>query len=200
MAEPGAAAAVGLAARLRATATVSYDPNVRPALTGERRAAVAAVERCVAASDLVKASDEDLAWLYPGEPHGEVARRWLGLGPAAVFVTLGAEGAYAVTAAGRVSAAPPAVDPVDTVGAGDAFMSAVLDTVAAMGLLGADARPRLPGALDGPALARVLHRSCRAAALTVSRAGARPPDLAELAAWEGAGAARWAPGPDLNPR
>jgi fructokinase len=190
VAEPGAAAAVGLAARLRSTATVSYDPNVRPALTGGRAAALAAVERCVAVSDLVKASDEDLAWLYPGEPHDEVARRWLGLGPAAVFVTLGARGAYAVTAADRVSAAPPAVELVDTVGAGDAFMSAALDTVAAMGLLGAAARPRLPGALDGPALARVLRRACAAAGLTVSRAGARPPDLAELAAWEGAHAVR----------
>lgn len=188
MAEPGATAALGLAARLRASATVSYDPNVRPALAGRRPAAVAAVERCVGVSDLVKASDEDLAWLYPGEPHEAVARRWLGLGPAAVFVTLGAEGAYAVTAAGRVTAAPPEVELVDTVGAGDAFMSAALDTVAGMGLLGAAARPGLAAALDGPALARVLHRACGAAALTVSRPGARPPDRAELAAWEGAGA------------
>lgn len=180
VAAPGAAAAQGVAERMRATATVSYDPNVRPALMGERAAALAAVERCVALSDVVKASDEDLAWLHPGEAPGEVARRWLALGPAVVFVTLGARGADAFTAAGRVTAAPVPVEVADTVGAGDAFMAAVLDALAALGLTGAAARPLLPARLDGPALAEVLRRAGTAAALTVSRAGARPPDAAEL--------------------
>ncbi|WP_327286928.1 carbohydrate kinase family protein [Streptomyces sp. NBC_01198] len=179
---PGAAAVLDLAARLRATATVSYDPNMRPALLGARAGTLVQVERCVALSDLVKASDEDLAWLYPGEPPGEVARRWLGLGPAAVFVTLGADGALAVTRAGRVTGAPVRVEVADTVGAGDAFMSAALDTMATRGLTGAAARSALPAALDGPALARILHRAGTAAALTVARAGANPPDTAELAA------------------
>lgn len=180
VAAPGAAAAQGVAEGLRAVASVSYDPNVRPALMGERAAALAAVERCVALSDVVKASDEDLAWLYPGERPGEVARRWLGLGPAVVLVTRGAEGADAFTAAGRVPGAPVAVEVADTVGAGDAFMAAALDALHALGLTGAAARPLLAARLDGPALARVLRRACAAAALTVSRAGARPPDAAEL--------------------
>ncbi|MGW5349547.1 carbohydrate kinase family protein [Streptomyces sp. NPDC004031] len=179
---PGADAAREVTARLRASATVSYDPNVRPALMGERAAAAAAAERCVALSDVVKASDEDLAWLYPGEQPGEVAARWLRLGPAVVFVTLGAQGAHAFTAAGRVAGAPVRAEVVDTVGAGDAFTSAALDTLNALGLTGAAARPRLAAALDGTVLARVLHRAGTAAALTVSRAGARPPDAAELSA------------------
>lgn len=178
---PGAAAALEVAARLRESATVSYDPNVRPALLGERAGAVARVERCVGLSDVVKASDEDLAWLYPGVSAGEVARRWLGLGPAVVFVTLGADGAMAFTAAGQVTAAPVPAEVADTVGAGDAFMSAALDTLAALGLTGAAARPALTAGLDGPALARVLRRAGTAAALTVSRAGANPPTAAELA-------------------
>ncbi|NUS10071.1 MAG: carbohydrate kinase, partial [Streptomyces sp.] len=144
VAPPGAAAAQEVTARLRTAATVSYDPNVRPALMGGRDAAVAAVERCVALADVVKASDEDLAWLYPGERPGEVAARWLRLGPAAVFVTLGAEGAHAFTPAGRVAGAPVAVEVVDTVGAGDAFTSAALDALHGLGLTGAAARPRLP--------------------------------------------------------
>ncbi|CAG7646759.1 carbohydrate kinase family protein [Actinacidiphila bryophytorum] len=179
---PGAAAALEVTAGLRASATVSYDPNVRPALLGDRARAAERVERCVALSDVVKASDEDLRWLYPGEPAGEVARRWLGLGPAAVFVTLGAQGALAFTAAGQVSAAPVPVEVADTVGAGDAFMAAALDTMAALGLTGATARAGLAAGLDGPALAAMLHRAGAAAALTVSRAGANPPDAAELAA------------------
>ncbi|MFG1810501.1 carbohydrate kinase [Streptomyces sp. NPDC049040] len=179
---PGAAAALGVAARLRESATVSYDPNIRPALLDSRDEALAQVEKCVAMSDVVKASDEDIAWLYPGEAAGAVAGRWLALGPAAVFVTLGADGASAFTRAGQVTVAPVRVEVADTVGAGDAFMAAALDTMAGLGLTGAAARRHLPAALDGPALAGVLRRAGTAAALTVSRAGANPPDAAELAA------------------
>ncbi|MFE5797365.1 carbohydrate kinase [Streptomyces sp. NPDC056503] len=173
--EPGAAAVLALTGRLRPTATVSYDPNVRPALMGEHGAAVARVERCVALADLVKASDEDLAWLYPGEPPEEAAARWLALGPAAVVVTRGGDGALAVTREHAVAVAAPAVAVVDTVGAGDSFMSAVLDALA-----GRD-RAALAALGEGE-LAGLLARAAAAAAVTVSRSGARPPDRAELAA------------------
>ncbi|MCM1946988.1 carbohydrate kinase [Streptomyces sp. G2] len=180
--EPGAATVLALTGRLRPAATVSYDPNVRPALMGEHGPAVARVERCVALADLVKASDEDLAWLYPGEPVEAVAARWLGLGPAVVLVTRGGDGALAVTREHTVAAGAPAVAVVDTVGAGDSFMSAVLDALAgrdraALAALGADA------------LAGLLARAGAAAAVTVSRAGARPPDRAELDAALGAATA-----------
>ncbi|MFJ7243317.1 carbohydrate kinase [Kitasatospora sp. NPDC098652] len=164
--EPGAAAVLALVERWRDRVPVSYDPNVRPALMGERAAAVRRVERCVALSELVKASDEDLGWLYPGEPVEAVAERWLALGPAVVAVTLGAEGALALTAAGRrerVAAVPVAV--ADTVGAGDSFMAALLHARAA-----------------GEELADCLAEAVTAAALTVSRPGANPPSAAELAA------------------
>ncbi|MFE3499279.1 carbohydrate kinase [Kitasatospora sp. NPDC059160] len=164
--EPGAASVLALVERWRDRAPVSYDPNVRPALMGDRAAAVRRVERCVALSGLVKASDEDLAWLYPGEPVEAVAERWLALGPDTVAVTLGAEGALALTAAGRrerVAAVPVAV--ADTVGAGDSFMAALLHARAA-----------------GTDLADCLAEAATAAALTVSRPGANPPSAAELAA------------------
>ncbi|MFF9342758.1 MULTISPECIES: carbohydrate kinase [unclassified Streptomyces] len=177
--EPGAAAVLALTGRLRPAATVSYDPNVRPALMGEHGPAVARVERCVALADVVKASDEDLAWLYPGEPPEAVAARWLALGPAVVLVTRGGDGALAVTREHTVAAGAPAVAVVDTVGAGDSFMSAVLDALAgrdraALAALGADD------------LTGLLARAGAAAAVTVSRAGARPPDRAELDAALGA--------------
>jgi fructokinase len=177
--EPGTAAVRDVVARLREGATVSYDPNVRPALFGPHAEAVARVEEFVALSDLVKASDEDLAWLYPDRPPGQVARHWLKLGPGAVLVTCGGDGSVAYTAAGEVRGAPVRTEVADTVGAGDSFMSAVLDGLAGLDLLGAAARPRLSGP-DESALTAVLRRAATAAALTVSRPGANPPSLAEL--------------------
>lgn len=170
---PGAAAVLAVTEALRDRATVSYDPNVRPVLMGEHSEAVARVERCVALSDLVKASDEDLAWLYPGESPQAVAARWLALGPAVVLVTRGAEGSLAVTRRETVTVDAPQASVVDTVGAGDSFMSAVLDALAG--------RERAAlGALAAEDLARLLRTASAAAAVTVSRAGANPPDLAEL--------------------
>ncbi|MFJ4868757.1 carbohydrate kinase [Streptomyces sp. NPDC088757] len=170
---PGAAAVLAVTERFRDRATVSYDPNVRPGLMGEHGPAVARVERCVALADLVKASDEDLAWLYPGEEPEAVAARWLALGPAVVLVTRGAAGSSAVTPHHTVAAGVPRVDVVDTVGAGDSFMSAVLDALTA--------RDRAAlGALSAGELTGLLARAGAAAAVTVSRAGARPPDRAEL--------------------
>ncbi|WP_086826856.1 carbohydrate kinase [Streptomyces sp. NRRL B-24572] len=168
---PGAATVLAEVERLRDRATVSYDPNVRPELMGEHDEAVARVERCVALSDVVKASDEDLAWLYPGESVESVAARWLGLGPAVVLVTRGADGSLAFTGRETVFAEAPAVTVVDTVGAGDSFMSAVLDTLAG--------RETFDG-LGAEYLVRLLRRAAAAAAVTVSRAGAQPPDRAEL--------------------
>ncbi|MFI8370134.1 carbohydrate kinase [Streptomyces sp. NPDC085466] len=171
--EPGAATVLALTGRLRPTATVSYDPNVRPALMGEHAAAVDRVERCVALADLVKASDEDLAWLYPGETPEAVAARWLARGPVVVLVTRGGSGSLAVTRDHTVAAGAPPVTVVDTVGAGDSFMAAVLDALAE--------RDRAGLAALGPdALAGVLARAGAAAAVTVSRSGARPPDRREL--------------------
>ncbi|AUG78038.1 fructokinase [Kitasatospora sp. MMS16-BH015] len=179
---PGGERARALAERLAGGASVSYDPNVRPALLGEPAAAVSAVERWVALAGVVKASDEDVAWLYPGRSLGEVAGRWLESGVGLVLLTRGAEGAEGHTRGGaraEVPAAPAEV--ADTVGAGDAFMAATLDALATRGLLGPLARPAL-AALTEADLTAVLGHAARAAALTVSRPGANPPNRAELPA------------------
>ncbi|MEU8629784.1 carbohydrate kinase [Streptomyces sp. NPDC048669] len=178
--EPGAASVVAAVDSLRTAATVSYDPNVRPELMGDHADAVRKVERCVALSDVVKASDEDLEWLYPGQEPGRVAERWLATGPAVVLVTRGGDGALAVLPDGRVTVGAPAVEVADTVGAGDAFMSGTLHALAAHGLLGADGRERLRS-MDRATVADVLRQAAASAAVTVARAGANPPDVAELA-------------------
>lgn len=177
--EPGCTAVLDLVEQLRGDASISYDPNIRAQLMGGRERAVAQVERCVAVSDVVKASDQDLEWLHPGEPHDAVAARWLALGPALVLVTRGAEGTAAFTRTGRTDAPAVGADVVDTVGAGDSFMSATLDALASLALLGAPARRSL-AALNRDLLLRVLRTAALAAAITVSRPGADPPSTQEL--------------------
>ncbi|MGW1844105.1 carbohydrate kinase family protein [Streptomyces sp. NPDC001966] len=179
--EPGAATVLAAVESLRTAATVSYDPNVRPELMGDHESAVRRVERCVALSDVVKASDEDLEWLYPGQDPERVAERWLATGPALVLVTRGGDGALAVLPGGRVTVDALPTYVVDTVGAGDAFMSGTLHALAGHGLLGADGRERLRS-LDRARTADVLRHAAASAAVTVARAGANPPDGVELRA------------------
>lgn len=177
--EPGSATVLDIVRAARGTATVSYDPNVRPGLMGDHAAAVRRVEEYVGLSDLVKASDEDLAWLYPGKEPERAAARWLERGPAVVFVTRGGDGALAVLPGGRITVKAAPVDVVDTVGAGDAFMSGTLHALAAHGLLGAGARDLLHS-VDRDTVADVLRHAVASAAVAVSRAGSGPPDAPEL--------------------
>ncbi|MEN3359051.1 MAG: fructokinase [Mycobacteriales bacterium] len=181
--EPGASAIRTLLRRERdrGAVTICYDPNVRLARRGPVEAGGAEVRATVALSDLVKVSADDLAWLHPDRDPQEVALRWVGGGgPALVVVTLGAAGAVAVTTGGvhRQVPAPP-VDVVDTVGAGDAFMSGLLDALAATGALGAGSRRALAG-LTPADLDDLLAHACLVAAVTCTRAGADPPTRADL--------------------
>ena len=176
---PGADDVLELLGRLRATSTISYDVNARPAITGTGPAVVERVERVAAACDLVKASDEDLAALYPGVPLLEAARLLLGLGPAAVVVTRGGDGATWLSGGGDVEVASLPVDVADTIGAGDTFGAALLDALWERGRLGGEHREGLR-ALDAAEVADVLAHAARAAAITVSRPGADPPYRREL--------------------
>ncbi len=178
---PGAEQVGAVVRSLRDTATISYDVNARPALTGTGPDVVARIERLVALADVVKASDEDLAALYPGAPEAEAVARLLASGPAAVVVTRGADGATAVTRGGVVDV--PAVDRglADTIGAGDTFSAAILDALWERDLLGAGARRALH-ALAPDGWREVLRHAAAAAAVTVSRPGADPPYRSELTA------------------
>lgn len=182
--EPGATAVHDLVLAAREHATITYDPNARPSLMGTPEAALTRIEPLVSAADVVKVSDEDVEWLYPGSDPVEVAHRWAGgsgadRGPAVVVVTFGGEGAVAVCAAGEVRVAAPRVEVVDTVGAGDTFMGALIDGLWDRDLLGGDRHDALR-AVDLDVLTAVLERCVAAAAVTVSRAGANPPRRDEL--------------------
>ncbi|KRE35799.1 hypothetical protein ASG73_13980 [Janibacter sp. Soil728] len=165
--------------------TVSYDPNVRPDLFPGRETAVTEVERRIAVSDVVKASDEDLQWLagrsLDDDELADQLRSWCALGPALAVCTLGPRGAMAILPSGRLVTLPGrAVEVVDTVGAGDAFMSGLLSGLIDAGLLGrSDAKARLHRS-RGQALSPAIQRAVDASAFTVTRAGAQPPSRADL--------------------
>ncbi|ATG51351.1 carbohydrate kinase [Brachybacterium vulturis] len=178
--EPGAATVRDTLRRYRETATISYDPNARPTLMGAPELVRAEIEASIALSDVVKASDEDVAWLYGTDDVEDVVDSWRELGPALTVLTRGAEGAVGFSPSGRVQVSPVIVDAVDTVGAGDTFSAGILDALAAKGLLGAEKRPAL-AALPNDEIADVLQRAAALAAITVSRAGANPPWSHELA-------------------
>jgi fructokinase len=177
--EPGADDVVALVERLRSVATISYDVNARPAITGTGPDVVALVERMAARSDIVKASDEDLAHLYPALPLAVAAAGLRALGPAAVVVTRGGDGATWFGAGDPVEVASLPVAVADTIGAGDTFGAAVVDALWERGRLGAGAREELRD-LPAEEIAAVLAHAARAAAVTVSRPGADPPYRSEL--------------------
>jgi fructokinase len=177
--EPGATTLADLLRTAGDTATISYDPNARPTLMGAPEDVRSRIEENIALADVVKASDEDVAWLYGTDDLEDVVSSWRELGPSLTVLTRGGEGAVAFSGSGRVQVAPAQVEVVDTVGAGDTFSAGILDALSDKGLLGADRREML-AAITSDELAAVLRRAARLAAITVSRAGANPPWSREL--------------------
>ena len=159
----------------RSHATVSYDPNIRPLVTPDRASVAALVERQASFANVVKASEEDLQWLYPGRPLEESLAAWAAAGPRFCVATLGGRGALAVLDGERVEVPAPCIEVVDTVGAGDSFMSALLSAMDHDSALGAGA-----GAVSRAALERWLKFAATASAITCTRKGSDPPRRAEV--------------------
>ncbi|MDO5739057.1 MAG: carbohydrate kinase [Ornithinimicrobium sp.] len=181
--EPGGSVIVDLMAQARACATVSYDPNCRPTIMGRPEDSRGRIEDCIGRSDVVKASLEDVEWLYGDAGVADVVYLWGRLGPELVIVTRGEKGAvvHLSRAAVTIELEPTTVSVVDTVGAGDSFMAGLLSGLLDAELLGSpQARERLQRA-DLEDIAPALQRACATAAYTVGRAGAAAPTRAELA-------------------
>lgn len=185
---PGATEVLAAVEYAHPSATISFDPNCRPSIVTDVDFARRQAEKFVTLSDVVKASDEDLAWLYPGQDVLDSARDWLALGgeegPALVVVTRGADGPWGVCRTGEAKVAAPRVEVADTVGAGDSFMAALLSGLVDRELDGAQNRQELRE-LPAEGLAELLAHAAKAAAVTVSRPGANPPTRAELNALGG---------------
>ncbi|GAA4399286.1 carbohydrate kinase family protein [Tsukamurella soli] len=179
---PGADGLLDVVSHIRDHATVSYDPNIRPALMGTPDLVRPRIEQIIGLSDLVKTSDEDLDWLYPGEPVEDVMRRWIAAGPAMVVVTRGPWGAYALLSGNRdmLHVDQLTVEVADTVGAGDSFMAGLVSGLLDAGYLGSRSAARRLRATTWSDVQPALHRAVITSALTVSRAGAYAPTMAEV--------------------
>ena len=177
--DPGCLATAALLDAYRPSATITYDPNVRPDLIADREQAIERIDRLVERADVVKASDEDLRWIAPDSDPERTAQTWLASGPSIVAVTMGARGAFAVCAAGTVRVAARPVQVVDTVGAGDSFMTGLIDALWSLDLLGASRRADL-ARIGTDTLEGVVRAASLASALTVAKAGADLPDREAL--------------------
>ena len=157
---------------------ISYDPNVRPQLQPDPADAREQVEAALRHAHVVKASTEDLEWLYGRQSVAAVAKRWLGAGPELVVVTRGGDGAVAFVAGAAPMTRPVHPAPaVDTVGAGDAFTSGLLDALARRDI---SAPARLIELQRPETLAAVMDDAALVAGLTCTRPGADPPRRAEV--------------------
>ncbi len=158
-------------------ATVSFDPNIRPFVTPDREAVGLLVERQVSLAHIVKASEEDLEWLYPGRSLEESLAAWAKSGPRLCVATMGERGAIAILGEERIEIPAPHVEVVDTVGAGDSFMSGLLSAMDRDHALGAEAPAPSRSELE-----RWLRFAAAASAITCSRKGSDPPTREEVEA------------------
>jgi fructokinase len=173
--EPMATTLTEMAEREGEQRVLMLDPNIRPRLVTDAKEYRRRLDVLIARSTIVKASEADLAWLYPEVDCEAGAARLLDLGARLVLVTLGAAGALAASSAGTLRVAAPQVKVVDTIGAGDAFGAAVLAWLHDHDAL----RPDL--SLDRQELESMVGFACLVAAITCTRAGADPPWRSELA-------------------
>lgn len=174
-----------IAAARERGALISVDPNMRPAGNRDLAGYAARVKRVLGHADILKASDEDLAVLFPGlDPAAAIERAMKEFGVALAVATMGARGARALS--GRGEAESPARRPsrvVDTVGAGDCFQAGLLAWLVDNG---ADSVDGLAD-LDAAALTAALRQAVVTAGLNCAAKGCVPPTRDEvdvaLSAW-----------------
>lgn len=173
----GAAEAGALIADAKATATISFDPNCRPNLVHDQPAYRARMGAFAANADIVRMSDVDFEYLFGEEDFAASAAALLARGASLIVITRGTNGALAWhRTAGAIEVGAPAVDVVDTIGAGDSFQAALLFALHQLKRI-ERARLQTVGADD---LRRALSFACKCAALTCTRAGADPPRRDEI--------------------
>jgi len=168
--EPGASVLFEWAQSVAKVAPIVFDPNIRPAVISDRKRYVSQVERWVEISSAVKASDEDIKWLYPSLELDQVVNNWLTKGPSLIVVTYGDKGLTGYRKGEMISADSVKVKVADTVGAGDTVGAILVEAIVKDGL----------DSLSGLRLETMLKRATKAAAITVSRVGANPPTGEEL--------------------
>lgn len=176
--DPGAGTFEALMKREAKTRVICLDPNIRASLIHRKRDYLIRLNRMIAMADILKVSDEDTAWITGKGDLAAAARKWLKAGAKIVVVTKGGEGAEAFTSRAHVTLPAVKVKVADTVGAGDTFTAGMLTAFDRAGLLSKAGLAAI-GEAD---LRNALDFAARAAAVTVSRAGANPPWDHEMSA------------------
>ncbi len=174
--EPCGSTYEALMAREHGQRVTMLDPNIRPGFIPDRARHAERIRRMVAMADIVKLSDEDLSWFGEAGSPEDVIRDWLDRGPKLIVLTQGGKGATGYSRDHVVPVAPRKVEVVDTVGAGDTFNAGILASLHEQGLL----TKAGVASLSKDAIGAALDLGARAAAVTVSRAGANPPWRHEL--------------------
>ncbi|TPI38532.1 carbohydrate kinase [Mesorhizobium sp. B3-1-9] len=175
--EPAGSAYEEFMRRERQSRVMMLDPNIRPNFIPDKAKHLRRIREMMAMADIVKLSDEDLKWFDEAGSHEDVVRNWLERGPQLIVVTHGGEGAVGYSKAHKVTVMPQKVKVIDTVGAGDTFNAGILASLHEQGLLTKAAI----GSLSEDAIRKALELGAKAAAVTVSRAGANPPWRHEIA-------------------
>jgi fructokinase len=176
--DPPATAYEALVDREAGRRRIIFDPNVRPAIFGDAAEYRRRFERLAHVADLVKLSDDDAAWIYPGMAIERVLELILGFGPGVVAVTRGENGAIAASASGVVEVAGLPIVVADTVGAGDSFGAALVVSLVDDGAFG----PHVTRVPDQAVLARAVSYAVAASAITCTRTGSVPPSREEIEA------------------
>jgi fructokinase len=174
--EPAKTAYAALLKRETARLFVSLDPNIRIKLVGPMDMCRDHFESLCSTASLIKASTEDIGYLYKGVDAVTIAKRWRTLGAGTVVITDGPKGAFALNNHGTVLSKTETVKVLDTVGAGDSFMSALLASIQNNQLLNRNALAQAPSLQ----IKSILDFANRAAAITCTRRGSNPPTLAEM--------------------
>jgi len=177
--DPPAAAYEALLTREAASRKIFFDPNVRPAVFGDRVSYQARFERIARSADIVKLSDDDAVWIYPELELDGILDHILGLGPLLVAITRGTLGAIAASRDARVRVPAVPIVVADTVGAGDSFGAALLAALVERNALDSNGTRHL----DEGLLKDAVIYAVTASAITCTRAGAVPPTRAEVDAW-----------------
>jgi fructokinase len=143
---------------------ISLDPNLRKPLWKREEDAKAAIEWSLRQADIVKISDEEVAFLWGVSPE-EGARKLLEeYGVSLTYITLGPKGCLAVTRNVSVTVASPAgIRVVDTTGAGDIFGGSAMSQFLRCG--------KAPAELTEAELTRIVRFACTAASLSTQKHG-----------------------------
>ncbi|WP_218672332.1 PfkB family carbohydrate kinase [Paenibacillus sp. 32352] len=179
--EPCRTATLEAARRVKAFGgIISYDPNLRPALWPDEETMRQEVLRHIALADVVKVSEEEAAFLLNTEP-AEAVQQLLMMGTKAVVVTRGEEGCFVVTRHAMTLVPGIRVKAVDTTGAGDSFVGAMLYKLVEGGYTAEGLENFFS---DEAAVSEIFKFANKVGAVTTTRRGAIPalPTLAEVEA------------------